>query len=414
MLQQSTEDFGHFREIVLDSTQSPTRELSRAARMPRFLALPSSVDPSAVLSRLRVACLGVGAVGRNACVNLGRLGVKALWICDRALYKAESLLTQPIDVDEVGLPKAEAVGRLVKRLSPSTSVHAFVGSFESLGPTAFADVDVVVLAADNIRTEIECGQACLRLGKPLIQASVHGGTLTAQVRFYGNAAADGPCPACGLTSQERAALNRETIYSCDGSVAQNVTQPTVSTPHLCAIAGDLAVNQVLRHALGLGSAVVDQEIEWNGYTMQSRVSPLSCKPHCPADHVVWQTRHAERPVADHTLRELAQTAGMHDDGRLERTAFRVGQSWYVQRGVCPRGHNQTVERFIEAGKPVGACATCREPVVPEPYFMHETAPGRLLPTQLDRPLRELCAEPPQWVVVSENGDGVLVRAAREH
>jgi molybdopterin/thiamine biosynthesis adenylyltransferase len=398
-----------FREIQLEPGETPDRVLSTRVRMPRFFSLAESVDPVVVLARLRVACVGVGAVGRNACLHLARLGVGALYICDRGFYKPESRLTQPIDPDEVGRPKAETVARLARRLSPATTVYVYDGPFESLGTTALADADIVLLATDNIRAEMHCGQRCLHLGKPLVQASVHGGTLTAQVRFYANTSAAGPCPACGLTREERASLTGEVVYSCDGTVAHTAENPTTSTSHLCALAGDLAVNQILRYALRLGASVVDQEIEWNGFTLASRVTPLKRKPDCPADHVVWTTRHGDRPVGDCTLRQVAHLAGMHQDGVLERATFRVGESSYVQRGVCPAGHGQAVERFVEPGETVGTCTICGEPLRREPFFTHDRAPGRLLVTQLDRPIRELCATRPQWVLVSENGTAALVR-----
>ena len=48
---------------------------------------------------------------------------------------------------------------------------------------------------------------------------------------------------------------------------------------------------------------------------------------------------------------------------------------------------------------------------PEPFFTHDTAPSRLVLTQLDRPIRELSTEPPDWVLVRESGNAVLFRTA---
>ncbi len=411
MCPTSIEPSCRFHEVLLGPDQTPAALPSRRARMPRFLSLPESTDPSSILSRLRVGFLGVGAVGRVACTHLARLGLDTLWICDSSSYKAESLLTQPITADEVGRPKAQSVGHLAKRLSPSTRVYAYDGPFESLGMTAFADADIVLMATDNIRAEVECGQTCLHLGVPLVQASVHGATLTAQVRFWGNASAESPCPACGLTSQERSALAGEVLYSCDGAPLPTAPNPTTSTSHLCAIAGDLAVNQILRFALGLGASVVDQEIEWNGFTMRTCTTPLENRPSCPADHAVWTTHRTRGPVGDCTLRELARAAGMHDDGRFERASFRVGDTSYVQRGVCREGHGQAVERFVAPGSSAGSCASCGGELIPEPFFTHDTTPSRLLTGQLERPIRELCQEPPDWAFVRENGAGVLYRSA---
>lgn len=409
MSRTSIERAGAFREIVLGPAESPAAtSVSREARVPRFFTLPEAVDPVAVFSRLRVAVLGVGAVGRGPCLDFARLGVETLWICDRGAYKTESIVTQPIDPDEVGRSKAEVVGRLAKRVSPSTHVLVHDGPFESLCQTTLADADLVLMATDNIRAELECGQRCLHLGKPLVQASVHGGTLTAHVRFYGNRPAGGPCPACGLTGEERLALAREVVFSCDGA-NRDGPRPTMSTAHLCGLAGNLAFNQVLRHVLNLGPAVVDREVEWNGVTLQTHVAPLARNPRCPADHVVWRSLSANGRLSDWTLRELARAAGMHDDGRLERAAFRVGRTVFAERGVCCAGHGQAVERFVAPGEPAGACSTCSRPLAAEPFFTQAAAPARLLTGRLDRPLRELCAEPPGFVLVGEGSETTLFR-----
>lgn len=401
-----------FRKVPLEEGPGPVSEVSRTTRMPRFLSLADSLDPTSVLSRLRVVCLGVGAVGRPICLHLARLGVGTLWICDKSAYKPESLLTQPAFPDDVGQMKAEVVGRLVKQLSPSTEVYAHAGPFEELGPTAFADADLVFQASDNIRAEIECGRHCLHLGKPLIHASVHGGTLTGQVRFYANASADGPCPACALTEQEQQALGREVLFSCDGSGDRTEDNPTMSTSHLCALAGDLAINQLLRFVLNLGTDVADKVIEWNGFTLQTHVAALERSSTCRVDHVIWTKGVNDGDVADSTPRELARSAAIQDD-RLERTSFRVGEATFVQRAVCRHGHSLSTRSFVFAGKTAGSCLTCGEPLVPEPFFNHDAVTGRILGKQLDYSFRELCAGQPEWVVVRENGTAVLFRSTTE-
>ncbi len=400
-----------FRETPLDSGEGSTPEVSRDARMPKFIALPASVDPLAVFSGLRIVLVAVGAVGRVVSTHMARLGVAELSLCDPGRYKAVSTLTQLDDPADVGRPKVEVLGRLAKRVSPGTRVRTFDGPFQTLGLDAFADADLCVIATDNIRAEIELGQIALNLGKPLIHAAVHGASLTAQVRVYGNATGDGPCPACGLTSQEWDALTREIEYSCENPLGGHALNPTASTSHLCSIAGDLAVNQVVRHALRLGKDVVDQEVEFNGYTLNIRVAPLRRRPDCPVDHTRWKPLTHERPLAEATLRELARTAGLHDEGRLERASFRVGETIWVQRAVCGEGHGQTVERFVNDGDHAGLCADCREPLLAEPFYTHTAVPSRQLLARLDRPLRELGPRRPDWVLVREDGDAVLFRNA---
>ena len=65
----------------------------------------------------------------------------------------------------------------------------------------------------------------------------------------------------------------------------------------------------------------------------------------------------------------------------------------------------------EPGGAAGSCASCGGALIPEPFFTHDTTPSRLLTGQLERPIRELCQEPPDWAFVRENGTGVLYRSA---
>jgi molybdopterin/thiamine biosynthesis adenylyltransferase len=246
-------------------------------RLPRFLGLHG--DAVANLRRRAFGVIGTGAVGRELTLHLARLQPAGLWLCDPGRYKPQSLLTQPIGPHEVGEPKAFATGRLCKALSPRTTVFACDAAVQDLPATAFADVDLVVLATDNLAAEVEVGQRCLWLGRPLVQASVHGATLVAQVRSFVNGDGTGPCPACGFSVDEWAHLNRETSFSCEGRTdgraeRRTAAAPTMSVSFLCALAANLACVQILRHVLKLGAPLADSVLEYCGYTHRTVTAPL--------------------------------------------------------------------------------------------------------------------------------------------
>src|SRR5262249_7510891 len=156
----------------------------RDTRLPQFLGLRGG--PGSVLDALKVAVVGTGSVGRNLALHLARLQIAALYLVDRGRFKAESVLTQPIVPEGIGEPKASSTGRLCQQISPGTDVWVYDGGVGALYPAALAEVDAVFVATDNLAAEIEVGQRCLHLRKPLLHASVHGETLVAQVRFFGN------------------------------------------------------------------------------------------------------------------------------------------------------------------------------------------------------------------------------------
>jgi len=376
--------------------------------MPDFVGC----DPEhlrSVLDRLRITLVGIGAVGRVIVLHLARLQIAAMQLVDRARYKPESLLTQSITPDEVGESKARSTGELSKSISPSTRVEVFDGPFERLAPTELARTDLVILATDNLSTEVRVGQRCIELRKPLVHGSVHGETLTAHARFFSNASADSPCPACGFAADEWAHLNASTTFSCDGADPVNAparasTRPTRSVSWLCATAADLVMMQVLRHVAGLGAPVADTVVESCGYTHRNVVSPLKRNPRCPVEHVPWTAHPAPGPLGQATLRELAAAAGVRDE---ELVGFQVGDTRYVEAGTCVNGHDWPIGRFIDSGEGGALCGKCGEPLHNQPAFTHRVVPAPLLANRLDRPLAELGAGTPVWVVVREGDEAVM-------
>jgi molybdopterin/thiamine biosynthesis adenylyltransferase len=378
----------------------------RAARFPALIGCDSGVD--AALDRLGVAVIGAGAVGRCAAVALARLGIGWLWIVDSGRFKAESLLTQAIEPDDIPHKKASNAGRLCKRISPRTRVLVHDGPVEALDHAALADATVVLLATDNLAAEVEVGQRCVNLGTPLVHASVHGDTLVAQIRVYANAGGDGPCPECSFGEGDWSHLNSETSFSCEGSAPRGGVQrvdsaPTRSIASLCSLAADIAVIQILRHTLRLGAPVADTIVEYCGFTHRSVVSPLARNPRCPIDHVTWRRAAGPASLRDASLRALAEAAGLRD---AASAAFTVGGLAFVESAACRRGHAQDVRRFARPASSAWPCARCGEPAVAGGFTSHTTVAASRLGESLDRPLRDFADPVPRWVLV--HGDGAPV------
>jgi molybdopterin/thiamine biosynthesis adenylyltransferase len=379
----------------------------RGARLPAFHGLAGEAGPA--LDALRVALVGAGSVGRRMALHLARLQVAELRVVDPGRYKAESLLTQPIGPEDVGAAKASNTARLCRQLSPGARVLAFDGPAQELAWADLADVDAVLLATDNLAAEVDVGQRCLWLRRPLLQASVHGETLVAQVRFFGNGDGDGPCPACVFGPAEWGHLNQETTFSCEGrgngrAAGRTVTAPTRSVSFLCSLAADLALTQLLRFALNLGAPPAGSVLEYCGYTHRTALSPLKRNPECPCDHTAWERAAAPRPLADCTPRELLAAAGL--DEVDAGVSLAVDGSPFVERGTCAGcGREEAVGRF---GAP-GPCAGCGGAVEAQPFYTHRAAPAALLRPLLDRLLREWGAAGARSVVVRGAGRAVLVR-----
>ena len=380
----------------------------RAARLPRFIGLREPAGPR--LDALRVMVVGCGSVGATAVLHLARLQVGEIWIVDPGRLKPESLLTHPVDPGAIGRNKADHFGRLAKAISPTTRVCVFGGPVQAVSLAALARADVVLMATDNLAAEVEVGQQCIHHRRPLVQASVHGDTLVAQVRLWLNRDGSGPCPACSFGAGEWDHVNRETTFSCGGNGAGQQrhvqTAPTMSVSFLCALSAEMAMTQLLRHVLCLGPPLEDSVIQWCGYKYQMSSSRLARNPACRCEHVAWDRASLPGRLARSSLREIAQTAGFENGDVAGEFSFLVDGLTYVDQVACCHSP-QPVRRFSQPGGEVGKCSRCGSALRPQLFYSHRPTPAAILSGRIDWPLEQLGAGAAEWVVVQGNGRTVF-------
>jgi molybdopterin/thiamine biosynthesis adenylyltransferase len=380
--------------------------------MPALIASRVAVED--VVPGLRIAVVGTGSVGGRAAMHWARLGVAELWLVDPKSYKSESVLTHGILPGEVGRPKAATMARRCKLVSPRTRVFSFVGRVQDLPWDAFAEVDLVVMAPDNLAAEVATGQRCLHLGRPLVHASLHGESLTAHVRFFVNSDCQGPCPVCGYGEAEREQARAElqdAPYSCAGDARIISHPPTRSFSGLCSFAADLAMNQALRHLLGLGEPVGDTITEYCGFTNRITTSRLERNPACEADHARLKVVEFSRALAAYNLSELAQTLGFVTGD--ESLTFIVGEAEWLERGSCGCAHPSVVRRFVPAGaRELGVCGKCRAKIRIQPFFARREVSALAFGKDLCRPLTELGAKRVRWILARNATTAILARNAR--
>jgi len=400
-----------FAEIRLDGSAPATaRGAAREARLPAFIGLAEPAGPR--LDALRAMVIGCGSVGANLVLHLARLHVAELWLVDPARLKPESLLTHPLEPEGIGRPKVDHFGRMAKGISPTTRVRAFAGPVQSLPLPAFDRVDAVLMATDNLLAEVCTGERAVMFRKPLWQASVHGETMVAQVRFWRNDDGSGPCPACGFGPAEWDHVNRQTTFSCGGNghhPTQVTTAPTMSVSFLCAISAEMAMVQFLRHVLGLGATSGDSVLEYCGYKTQVSSSPLVRNRACRCEHVAWDRVGVDGPIPPMSLREIAQRAGFDGPTPPDDLAFLVDELTFVELVVCC-GVPQPVRRFCRAeAAAVARCSRCGKALRPQPFFSHRPTPAAVLASLVDEPLQRLGAEAAEWVCVRSGGRNVFFR-----
>jgi hypothetical protein len=184
--------------------------------------------------------------------------------------------------------------------------------------------------------------------------------------------------------------------------------PTASTSNLCALAADLAVNQILRVALQLGEPVLDTSIEFCGFTNRCITTPLARNANCPVDHAKCSVVATKGPLVGIALGELATMAGLNpNDSSISFTV--EGFNW-VKTGICQCGSPKVVRRFVPAGrKQMGRCSKCRSSILAQPIFTHGAVAAAELGDAMEKPLAKLGATNVRCVLVRNGDYSILFR-----
>ncbi len=394
-----------------------TRGLDRSARLPKLI--DTSARLGDILPSLVIAVVGAGSIGMRVVDALARMGIAGILICDSRATKRESVLTHPIQPQDIGVSKAELSARRAQAISPATRVRFFDGAFESLPYDALIGVSLVVVASDNLAAEVAVSQACLHLDLPLIQASVFGPALVSQVRsLEGGLRGQGPCLVCGYSVAEFEALDSGTRFSCEGASLEKsahapdpASVPTTSPPHLCSSASDLAVSALLKRLVGFGPSSKGSEIiDACGFTSITTRSPLGRDPLCPLDHAAWDVRSVATPLEGFTPRSLFRIAS-HEDCELDALSLQVEGHRFAVLMACDCSPHPRLGRFLRDGEQLGPCAFCGGMhAAPHPMYSFRDVPCRALEDDLDRTLSSLGVTSLRAVLVRGQRGTTLLRA----
>jgi hypothetical protein len=304
------------------------------------------------------------------------------------------------------------VGRRCQEINPTMRVHVLVGRVEDLPIDAFEHVDLVIVATDNLAAELEVSRRCRQLGRPLLRAALHGESQTVHVFTHGNVCEDSPCVGCGYVREEWELLSQQIQFPCDGSASGDrrvSEQPTRSVPSLCALAADLALNQILRQVLGLGAAVADTALEFCGLTNRSVTSPLKRHADCPCDHRRFRFVAPLDRLSQMSPAALAGAAGFREGASL--VAFALDGFVWVRLGTCACPAPRVVNRFIPAAQPqAGTCADCRSPIRVAPFFRERAVSSWTLGSLAEQPFENLGAVALRYAVVDDGKQAVVFRA----
>ena len=113
-------------------------------------ARQAALVPRAAAAALHVTVIGVGAVGRQAALQLASLGVGRLQLIDFDRVEATNVATQGYRVRELGQLKAAATAAAVAEIDPGIEVETVADRFrpqQDVQPIVFCCVDSIAARA---------------------------------------------------------------------------------------------------------------------------------------------------------------------------------------------------------------------------------------------------------------------------
>jgi sulfur-carrier protein adenylyltransferase/sulfurtransferase len=214
----------------------------------------------------KVACIGAGGLGSPSSMYLAAAGVGTLGMIDDDLVDASNLQRQILHgTDRLQTAKVDSAERTLKNLNPDVRVDKHRtrlvagNALELLAP-----YDVIIDGADNFATRYLVNDVALRLGKPVIHASIF--------RFEGQItvfpAHGSPCYRC-LYPQPPPP---EDAPSCAEGGVLGVLPGTM---------GALQATEALKLLLGIGDSLAGRLVVYDALKARFRELKLRRDPRCP-------------------------------------------------------------------------------------------------------------------------------------
>ena len=103
-----------------------------------------------IVKRATVGIAGLGGLGSNVAIALARMGIGTLVLADFDVVEPSNLNRQQYSTEHLGMPKTEAMARILAGINPYLSVVTWqVVLDETNIPTIFGSVEIVVECFDR-------------------------------------------------------------------------------------------------------------------------------------------------------------------------------------------------------------------------------------------------------------------------
>ena len=236
-------------------------------RYARHTMLPEIGEAGQVkLLRAKVLCLGAGALGSSSGIYLAAAGIGTLGFVDDDVVDTSNLQRQILHAtDRIGTPKVESARKTIAGLNPDVKVVAHMTRLSAENVLdIIKDYDIIVDGADNFPSRYLLNDAALKLGKPVIHASIY--------RFEGQVTSfvpgEGPCYRCLYPSPPPPDM----APSCQEAGVLGV---------LPGIVGVLQATEVIKLVVGIGKTLAGRLLTYDALSTKFREMKLRKDPTCP-------------------------------------------------------------------------------------------------------------------------------------
>ena len=251
-------------------------------RYSRHTLLPEvGVDGQVKLLESKVLLLGAGGLGSPTALYLAAAGVGTIGIVDDDVVDSSNLQRQVIHTtDRVGVAKTASARAAIEALNPDVQVVEHntrldaANILDLIGP-----YDVIVDGADNFPTRYLLNDATVRLGKPVVSASILGfeGQISTFVphgahakgsSVVGSPDSEGPCYRCLYPTPPPPEL----APSCGANGVLGV---------MAGVMGLLQANEVVKLVLGIGDTLAGRLLLYDALGTTFTELKVRRDPECP-------------------------------------------------------------------------------------------------------------------------------------
>jgi molybdopterin/thiamine biosynthesis adenylyltransferase/rhodanese-related sulfurtransferase len=181
------------RGYDVEVPQSLSKE--QRERYSRHLLVPEiGLEGQTKLLNAKVLALGAGGLGSPIALYLAAAGVGTLGIVDDDDVDLSNLQRQVIHTtDRIGVPKVDSAEEAIRGINPDVNVVKYKTRLDASNIMEIIEgYDVIVDGADNFPTRYLLNDASVRLGIPVVSASILG--FDGQLSVF--KPHDGPCYRC--------------------------------------------------------------------------------------------------------------------------------------------------------------------------------------------------------------------------